>query len=158
MLLVVAGDPWQKHGQVVAPARARYEMVSAAIDGVEGLEASRLELDRPGLTYTMDTIDELRAPDRELFLVVGADVAARIGTWQRVDDLRNAVTLAIVDREHDTPADAPAGWNTVRVSMPRLDISSTGLRARIAAGEPVDFLVPEPAVRVIRAQHLYTAR
>ena len=72
VLLVVAGDPWQKHGTVVAPADARYEMVAAAIDGVDGLEASRLEIDRPGLTYTIDTVEQLQPPDRELFLIVGS--------------------------------------------------------------------------------------
>lgn len=158
VLLVVAGDPWQKHGVVVAPAEVRYEMVVAAIDEVDGLEASRLEIERPGLTYTIDTIDELRAPDRELFLIVGADVAARIDTWRCVDRLRDAVTLAIVGRE-DAPAPVPPpGWRAVAVPMPRIDVSSTGLRQRIAAGAPVEFLVPLPAVRVLRAHDLYTAR
>ena len=58
VLLVVAGDPWQKHGTVVAPAEARFEMVAAAIDGVDGLEASRIEIDRPGPTYTIDTVED----------------------------------------------------------------------------------------------------
>jgi nicotinate-nucleotide adenylyltransferase len=158
VLLVVAGDPWQKHGEVVAPAEARYEMVVAAIDGAEGLEASRLEIDRPGLTYTIDTIEALRSPDRELFLIVGADVAARIDTWDRVDQLRDAVTLAIVGRE-DVPATPPPdGWHAVPVPMPRIDVSSTSLRRRIAEGAPVEFLIPLPAVRVLRAHDLYTAR
>ena len=158
VLLVVAGDPWQKHGSVVAPAAARYEMVEAAIAGVEGLAASRIELDRPGLTYTADTIAALRAPDRELFLIVGADVAERIDTWQRVDEFRHDVTLAFVAREGNTPITAPAGWHTVQVTTPRLDVSSTDLRHRVAIGAPIDFLIPEAAVRVLRAHDLYTAR
>jgi nicotinate-nucleotide adenylyltransferase len=157
VLLVVAGDPWQKRGHVVAPADARYEMVAAAIDGVEGLVASRVELDRPGLTYTIDTVDELRAPDRELFLIVGADVAARLDTWERVDELRAAVTLAVVERTDSPPAPRPAGWQTVPVPMTRLDVSSSDLRRRIGEGQPVDFLVPTAAVRVLRARGLYTA-
>jgi len=158
VLLVVAGDPWQKHGEVVAPAEARYEMVAAAIDGVEGLEASRLEIDRPGLTYTVDTIETLQSPDRELFLIMGADVAAKIDTWHRVDQLRHAVTLAIVGREDAAPAAPPDRWNAVPVPMPRIDVSSTSLRRRIAEGAPVEFLIPLPAVRVLRAHDLYTAR
>jgi nicotinate-nucleotide adenylyltransferase len=157
VLLVVAGDPWQKHGQVVAPAEARYEMVAAALDGVDGLETSRLELDRPGPTYTMDTVDELQAPGRELFLIVGADVAANIETWDRADELRDAVTLAVIDREGAPPAAVPAGWRSVPVPMPRLDVSSTELRRRVAEGAPVEFLVPTAAVRVLRAHGLYTA-
>ncbi len=158
VLLVVAGDPWQKHGEVVAPAEARYEMVAAAIDGADGLEASRLEIDRPGPTYTIDTVEALRSPGRELFLIVGADVAARINTWDRVDQLRDAVTLAIVEREDAPAAALPDGWHVVAVPMPRLDVSSTGLRRRIAEGAPVEFLVPLPALRVLRAHDLYTAR
>ncbi len=157
VLLVVAGDPWQKHGLVVAPAEARYEMVAAALDGVEGIEASRLEVDRPGPTYTMDTVDQLRAPDRELFLIVGADVAARIETWDRVNELRNAVTLAIVDRDDGRAAESPDGWRAVPVPMPRIDVSSTDLRRRVAEGAPVEFLMPLPAVRVLRERGLYTA-
>ncbi len=158
VLLVVAGDPWQKHGEVVAPAEARYEMVAAAIDGAEGLEASRLEIDRPGPTYTIDTIDALQSPDRELFLIMGADVAGRIDTWHRVDELRDAVTLAIVGREDAPPTAPPDRWKAVPVPMPRIDVSSTSLRRRIAEGAPVEFLIPLPAVRVLRAHDLYTAR
>ena len=157
VLLVVAGDPWQKHGTVIAPADARYEMVAAAIDGVDGLEASRLELDRPGLTYTIDTVEQLQAPDRELFLILGADVAAKLDTWVRVAELQRAVTLAVVNRDDTAEAGPPAGWRAEPVTMPRLDISSSDLRRRVAAGEPVEFLVPPAAVRVLRARGLYTA-
>lgn len=166
VLVVVAGDPWQKRGRVCAPAEARYEMVAAAIDGVEGIEVSRLEIDRSGPTYTIDSVEMLRreAPSRELFLIVGRDVAASIETWHRADELRAAVTLAIVDREDGapsvtasgTPLGTPPGWRTVRVGMPRLDVSSTELRRRIAAGESIDFLIPPPAARVLRARGLYT--
>jgi nicotinate-nucleotide adenylyltransferase len=166
VLVVVAGDPWQKRGRVCAPAEARYEMVAAAIDGVEGIEVSRLEIDRSGPTYTIDSVETLRgeAPSRELFLIVGRDVAGSIETWHRADELRAAVTLAIVDREDvapsvtapDTPPGTPPGWRTVRVGMPRLDVSSTELRRRIAAGESIDFLIPPPAARVLRARGLYT--
>lgn len=158
VLVVVAGDPWQKQGRVCAPAEARFEMVAASIEGVEGLEASRLEIDRAGPTYTIDTVEALKSddPSRELFLIVGSDVAASVGTWHRADDLRAAVTLAIVDREDVAPSTPPAGWHCVRVHMPRLDVSSTDLRRRIGAGESVDFLVPLPAARVLRARGLYT--
>ena len=158
MLVVVAGDPWQKHGRVCAPAEARFEMVAAAIDGVERLEASRLEIDRTGPTYTIDTVEALcrEDPPGELFLIVGSDVAASVDTWHRADALRTAVTLAIVDREDVAASPSPPGWRSVGVRMPRLDVSSTELRRRVAAGESVDFLVPPPAARVLRARGLYT--
>ena len=158
VLVVVAGDPWMKRGRVLAPAELRFEMVAAAIDEVDGLAASRLEIDRDGPTYTVDTVETLRAemPRTELFLIMGSDVAASLESWHRVDALREAVTLALVDREDAAPTIAPAGWRCARVHIPRLDVSSTDLRRRIAAGESVDFLVPPPAARILRAHGLYT--
>src|SRR5262245_2675638 len=81
-LLVVAPDPWQKRGSVVAPAGARFEMVEAAVADIAGLEASSIELERDGPTYTIDTVETLQAGDdtTDVFLVVGADVAANIDT------------------------------------------------------------------------------
>ena len=158
VLLMVARYPWQKHGRVDAPAEARYAMVAAAIEGVEKLEASRLELERDGPTYTADTVAELTEPGRELFLIVGADVAASLDTWDRVGELQERVTLALVDRPDGPSRVSPVGWRTVSVHMPRLDISSSELRRRIVAGEPVDFLIPAAAVQIIRSRGLYTAR
>jgi nicotinate-nucleotide adenylyltransferase len=156
VLVVVARDPWQKHDRVIAPAAIRYEMLVAALDGVEGLEASRIELERDGPTYTIDTVEALTAPRRELFLVVGSDVAEGLSTWHRVDELRDLVTLAIVDRE-TVPFPVPDGWRVARVEVPRLELSSTDLRRRVAAGEPIDFLVPTAAARMLRAHDLYRA-
>jgi nicotinate-nucleotide adenylyltransferase len=157
MLLVVAPDPWQKQGTVVAPAAARNEMLVAALADLDGLEASRIELDRDGPTYTIDTVEQLRAaePGHEIVLAVGSDVAATIDTWHRADELRALVTLAVVNRAGVPPVDA-AGWRTVGVTMPRLDVSSTDLRARVAEDRPIDVLVPPAAVRVLRAHRLYT--
>jgi nicotinate-nucleotide adenylyltransferase len=154
VLVVVARDPWQKRDRVLAPAEVRYDMVEAALDGVDGLEASRIELERDGPTYSIDTVEALATPDRDLFLIVGSEVAAGMPSWHRVDDLRERVTLAIVDRE-STPFPAPSGWRTTRVAVPRLELSSTDLRERIAAGAPIDFLVPTRAARILRAHKLY---
>ena len=154
VLVVVARDPWQKRDHSVTPAEIRYEMLVAALDGVAGLEASRIELDRDGPTYTIDTAEELTAPQRELVLVLGSDVVAGLATWHRVDDLRALVTLAIVDRDVE-PFPAPAGWRTARVSVPRLDLSSTELRASVARGAPIEFLVPTAAARILRERGLY---
>jgi nicotinate-nucleotide adenylyltransferase len=154
VLLVPAGDPWQKRGSVVAPAEVRFEMLEAALDGAAGLEASRLEVDRDGPTYTVDTVEQLSVPGRELVLVMGSDVAATLDSWHRVDDLRKLVTLAIVDRDGTSVPD-PEGWQVVRVEVPRMQLSSTDLRRRVAAGEPIEFLVPMPAVRVLNSYGLY---
>ncbi len=159
-LLVVARDPWQKRERELAPAELRFAMVEATIAGLPGLEASRLELERPGPTYTIDTVEALRgptadAPRRDLFLILGADAAANIATWHRADELQKLVTLAVVTREgHETAL--PHGWDVRTVPIPRLDISSSDIRDRVAAGRPIDGLVPAPAVRVIRSHGLYT--
>jgi nicotinate-nucleotide adenylyltransferase len=156
VLFVVARDPWQKHGTVVAPAEARFAMVQAAIAGVAGFEASTIELARGGPTFTIDTVEQLAADDRELFLIVGTDAAAGLETWERASDLRRAVTIAVMARATDVaPAPLP-GWKHHFVSMPRIDISSTGVRERIATGAPIDFLVPAGAIRVIDDRRLYT--
>ena len=132
-------------------------MVEAAVAGVDGLEASRLELDRDGPTYTADTLEQLVAeePDRDLFLVVGSDVAAELGTWERPDVVARLATLAVVDRGGAADLDVPPIWRVERVEIPRLEISSSDIRQRCADGRPIDFLVPEPVMTRIHALGLY---
>jgi len=156
VLLVVAGDPWQKRGNVVASAADRLAMVQAAVAGIEGLEASAVEVDRTGPTYTVETLEVLSRPDRELFLIVGADVATTLDTWVGIERIPSLATLVIVDRAGVPTAADPAGpWRLERLSIPRLEISSTDLRARAAGGWPLDGLVPPGAVRLIRERGLY---
>jgi len=157
VLLVVAGHPWQKQGEVVAPAAARLAMVEAAVAGIAGLEASSLEVERPGPTLTADTLALLDDGTRELFLVVGSDVAARLDTWRRVDEVRRRATLVVVSRSGDVDVEpAGTGWRRAHVTIPRLEVSSTEVRDRVAAGRPIDGLVPAGAVRVLREHGLYT--
>lgn len=158
VLLVVANKPWQKQARVVTPASDRFAVVEAAVTGVEGLEASPLEVERGGLSYTADTLDELsrRHPAAELFLVIGADLADELDTWERVEAVRKQATLVVVNRPGVRPTKPLSDWKMVSVEIPALDISSTDLRARAATGRPLDFLVPEPAVRVIRQRGLYS--
>ena len=158
VLLVVANVPWQKAGtRTVTPAEDRFLMVQAAVDGVVGVEACRMEIDRGGPSYTADTVRELLAatPSARPYVIVGADVAGELDTWQRVDELRRAVTLVVVDRGGVGSADDPPGWRVERLRIPALDISSSQLRRRLAEGRTVDFLIPEPAIRCIRQLNLY---
>jgi nicotinate-nucleotide adenylyltransferase len=159
VLLVVARDPWQKAGSVVAPAADRLAMVEAAVADVPGLEASDLELTRPGPTYTADTLAGLRArdPDGALFLIVGSDAAAGLAAWGRVDEVRALASLVVVGRpgaDGDVP---PPGWAHERLVVPRLEVSSTDLRARFRDGRPLDYLVTAPVQRVIRERGLYAS-
>ena len=157
VLLVVANQPWQKHARAVTPAPDRFAVVEAAVTNMEGLEASAVEVERGGPSYTADTLDELsrRYPDAELFLVIGADVADELDSWERMEAVRELATLVVVNRPGVRPTKPLSGWKAVSVEIPGLDISSTDLRARAANGRPLDFLVPEPAVRLIRQRGLY---
>ena len=124
---------------------------------VEGLEASPIEIERGGTSYTADTVGVLRAahPGAELYLVVGADIVPELDSWDRVEQVRDEVVLAVVDRAGEPPVPDPEGWEVRRVPMPELMVSSSELRRRLAQGRPVDFLVPAEAIRCIRARGLY---
>jgi nicotinate-nucleotide adenylyltransferase len=162
LLFVVANDPWQKTtaGEEVSAADVRFAMVSMAVSGVEGVEASDLELRRPGPSYMADTLNEIRAeePDAELFLIVGSDVAAGLPTWERADDVRRLATIAVMTRPDHPGAIPPNGWRCVGVDVPQIDVSSTDIRARVAAGKPIDFLVPDGVLRIIEEHRLYGSR
>jgi nicotinate-nucleotide adenylyltransferase len=159
--LVVANRPWQKVDQrQVSPAADRLALARAAVADVDGVEVSTIEIDRGGDSYTVDTVAELRAarPGVEVLVVVGADAAAGLPTWERAEELRRATTLVLVDRPGVDHAPPPPGWAFVRVEVPRLDVSSTDLRRRVRVGEPIDGLVP-PAVRsLITERGIYRDR
>lgn len=157
VLLVVAHDPWQKAGTVVTPAADRLAMVAAAVVDVPGLEASDVELRRADESYTADTLAELRRqrPDAELFLVLGSDAAGGLPTWERVDEVQALATLVVVTRPGAELLAPPAGWTYERLEVPRLEVSSTDLRARFVDGRPLDYLVTAPVQRLIRERGLY---
>ena len=163
MLLIVANEPWQKVGnRPVTPAADRLALVEAAVDGVEGLESSGIEIERGGPSYTADTVAELQAqwPGVELNLIVGADAAAGRGSWERIAEVRSKVVLVVGNRPGTTievsgPASPLEGWDVRMVEVPALEISSTDLRDRVASGRPLDFLVPMLAIDVIRERGLY---
>jgi nicotinate-nucleotide adenylyltransferase len=158
ILLVVANIPWQKAGErSVTDAEDRYAVVQAATKGLEGIEASRLEIERGGPSYTADTLSELagRLPDADLFLVVGSDVVAELATWERIGEVGRLATLVAVARPGVSVGAPPPSWRMEVVEVPALDVSSTDLRRRVAAGRPIDVLVPAGAVREIRRRGLY---
>ena len=158
LLLVVANQPWQKEGlRSITPPEDRYAMVEAAVGDVPGLEASRLEIDRGGVSYTADTVEAVASMNvaASLFTVVGADVADALDSWERVDVIARLSTLVVVNRPGSTRHAALEGWRVVEVEIPALEVSSTDLRNRARDGRPLDYLVPDGAVRVIRARDLY---
>ena len=161
VLLVVNNVPWQKVGtRRISPAEDRFAMVAAAVAGVDGLEASRVELDAGGVSYTADTLAALLAEDpaRDLFVILGSDAAAGLPTWERVEEVRELATVVAVERPGSPPALSLPGWRWERVEVPSLEVSSTELRARAESGRPLDFLVPAAVVDCIRERELYGQR
>jgi nicotinate-nucleotide adenylyltransferase len=171
LLLVVANDPWQKSPtRAITPAEDRLAMTEALAAEIPGAEASRVEIDRGGPSYTVMTAEALLAeaaeagrPRPELYLVVGADLVADLGTWERSDDLRELVRLAVVSRpatpgalaEGDPAEPAPPGWRVERVDGPQVDASSSMVREALDQGAPIDDLVPPDVIRCIRRRNLY---
>ncbi len=134
-------------------------MVEAAVADVPGLVPGRLEIDHGGNSYTADTLEVLGAqhPDAELYTIVGDDAAAGIHTWARYDEVASRSRLVVVDRPGE-PVDLPDDVDWIRVEVPRLEVSSTDLRARFSDGRPLDYLVTEPVLDVIADRSLYQER
>lgn len=154
--LVPAGDPWQKRDVVVAAADARFCMAEIAIEGIAGLAVSRIEIDHDGPSVTADTLEAMTGPDDELFLILGADAAANMTSWRRLDDTRELATVVVVERKGEH-AEAPgAGWRWMHLRIPRLDISSSEVRSRLSAGRPAIGLVPPRVLDYISHHDLYT--
>ncbi len=157
VLFVVAGDPWQKSAEgPITPAADRLAMVEAAVAGQQGLEVCTVDIDRGGPSYTIDTVADLerRFPGAALWLVLGVDAAAGIPTWHRWEDLAGRVRIALLDRVGSRREDPP-GFTVDVVEMPTVDVSSTGIRALLAAGRSVDGLVPDAVQSVIDRRGLY---
>lgn len=157
MFLMVANQPWQKLGtRSITPAADRLAMVRAAVESVPRLVAGDHEIRAGGHSYTADTLAMLAAeyPGAELFTVVGDDAAAGIRTWERSDEVIHGSRLVVVDRPGEPVwLDPEIDW--IRVEVPRLEVSSTDLRARWSDGRPLDYLVTEDVLVVIADRGLY---
>ena len=157
VVLTVAHRPWQKVGsRPLSAAEDRLAMVEAAVADVDGIEASAIELVRGGDSYTSDTVAEVLSedPDRELFIIVGEDAAAGMPTWERIDEVRRSARIVVVERP-GMNVELPAGWEFDRVEVPRLEVSSTDLRARAVDGRPLDYLVPKAVISLLAERRLY---
>lgn len=157
VVLMVANVPWQKEGtRRLTPAEDRFALVAAAVADVDGLEAGRLEIERGGPSYTADTLAALRdgVADAELFTIVGDDAAAGLTTWERYDEVVELSHLVVVDRP-GAPVGLPPGFTWLRVEVPRLEVSSTDLRARFCDGRPLDYLITQPVLDEIARRGLY---
>lgn len=147
-------------------AEARFEMVELATAADERFRVSRIELEREGPSYTADTLRELhgREPDAEYFLILGGDQALALPTWHDPQGVLDRATLAVFERgasDRDAVRRELAGLRGAErvrfLEMPRIDISSTLVRRRAAAGRPIRYLVPDKVAHFIGAQSLYGA-
>lgn len=162
VVFVPTGQPWQKKDRKVSSGEDRYLMTTIATASNPRFSVSRVDIDRPGETYTVDTLRDLRAErgdGTELFFITGADALSQILTWRGVEDLfdlaqfvgvsRPGVDLGSKDISH-LPAD-----KVTLVEVPALAISSTECRDRVAAGLPIWYLVPDGIVQYISKRGLY---
>jgi nicotinate-nucleotide adenylyltransferase len=159
VVFVPAGQPWQKHDRLLAPAEDRYQMTVIATASNPLFSVSRIEIDRPGDTYTIDTVRALRAEygtDAEIFFIIGADSLSRLATWRQPEDLLAMVRFIGLTRRGHQLADNSLGAAAFSLlEMPSLEISSTMVRSRVRAGLPIGYLVPEGVVTYIFKRRLY---
>ncbi|AUY51797.1 MULTISPECIES: nicotinate-nucleotide adenylyltransferase [Streptomycetaceae] len=158
VVFVPTGQPWQKTDRHVTPAEDRYLMTVIATAENPQFSVSRIDIDREGPTYTVDTLRDLRAmhPDADLFFITGADALAQILSWRDSEELFSLAHFIGCTRPGHTLSDAglPVGGVSL-VEVPALAISSTDCRNRVAKGEPVWYLVPDGVVRYIDKRALY---
>ena len=157
VIFMVTNVPWQKARlRNISSVEDRVAMVEAAVRGREGLELGRTEVDRGGESYTADTLLELRAPNRDLFLIIGSDLVDDLTTWRRWEEIPPLCTLAVAHRPgEDERGELSLGWQRVAIRLPALELSSTELRTMVSEGRPVEFLVPDAALAVIHQRQLY---
>lgn len=156
VLFVPTGQPWQK--KKVSAGEHRYLMTVIATASNPRFKVSRVDVDRNGPTYTVDTLRDLRAayPDAELFFITGADAVAQISAWKDVDevwDLAHFVAVSRPGHKLEIP-DAPDG-SISSLEIPALSISSTDCRDRVSKEKPVWYLVPDGVVQYIAKHGLY---
>jgi len=165
VIFMPTGNPVAKAHVNVSPAEHRYLMAVLATAANPDFDVSRMEVDRPGLTYTIDTLSMLRAeygPSTEIFFITGADAVWEILTWKDADAVADLATfiaatrpgydLEVARAQHES---ATTRFRLEYIEVPALAISSTDMRRRVAEGRPVRYLTPEAVVAYIEKHGLY---
>jgi nicotinate-nucleotide adenylyltransferase len=159
VLFVPTGQPWQKVERAVSQAEDRYLMTVVATASNPRFSVSRVDIDRVGPTYTVDTLRDLRdqyGPKAQLFFITGADALSKILSWKDTDQMFELAHFVGVTRPGFALTDAHLPADTVSlVQVPAMAISSTDCRVRVAAGKPVWYLVPDGVVQYIAKRRLY---
>ncbi len=151
VIFVLAAQSPHKQDHVPTPAEVRWEMLTAAIAGEPGFAATRLEIDRPPPSYSVETVEALHAvqPDTQFFFLVGEDNLPELHTWHRFEDLQKLVQFVVLDRSGEK-VEYP-----YRAIRRKIDISGTTIRKRVASGQSIRYLVPEAVEEIIRRENLY---
>lgn len=156
VIFVPTGEPWQK--QTITEPSHRFNMTKLAIAGNSHFEISSVDVDRPGPTYTVDTLRDIKAqhPDAELFFITGADSISQISTWKDSESIWPLAHLVGVTRPgHSLEVPKSPHGAVSLLEIPALAISSTDIRARVESGKPIDYLLPAHVVDYIKQNDLY---
>jgi nicotinate-nucleotide adenylyltransferase len=158
VLFVPAGRPWQK--AIYSDPEDRHMMTVLATSTHPRFATSRIEIDRPGPSYTVDTLTrvrELHGRDLAIFFIVGVDALANLGTWRDIDRLADLCEIIAVNRPGSAgPIAVDPAWPRIhRLDIPGVNISATEIRARVREGRPIDFLVSDLVAHYIRSHGLY---
>ena len=164
VLLIPVREPPHRELDSDPGPEQRLRMVQLAVAGDDRLETSAIEVERPGTSYTVDTLRDLSDadPSQELTLILGADQARRLASWREPNEVLRLARVAIAERtgldRNEVVAELGALDGTDQIAgfeLPRLDVSSTLVRERVAAGLPVRYLVPDAVADHIAAEELY---
>jgi nicotinate-nucleotide adenylyltransferase len=158
VIFVPTGEPWQKSERRVSPAEHRYLMTVIATASNPRFWVSRVDIDRAGPTFTIDTIRDIAAqrPDAELYFITGADALAQILSWKQAGDALHLAHFVGVTRPGYDLSDDHLPIDSVQMlDVPAMAISSSDCRTRVAEGRPVWYLVPDGVVQYINKHHLY---
>jgi nicotinate-nucleotide adenylyltransferase len=162
VIFVPTGQPWQKEDRDLAPAEDRYLMTVIATASDPLMSVSRVDVDRSGETYTVDTLTDLRAargPDAEFFFIMGADALAGIKSWRNTDNLLSMAHFVGCTRPgHPVDVDSlkeDFKGDFTLIEIPAVEISSTACRERVRTGRPIRYLVPDGVIQYIAKRGLY---
>ncbi len=165
VLFLPAGQPWRKAGRMIAGDEHRLAMLRLALEGEVAFQVSRLELERPGPSYTADTLEALRddRPEDELFSLLGEDALMDLPNWERPQRILELASLAVARRADSSPEALAEverrfpglGERVIWLKMAAVAVSATEIRERVRSGQPISDLVPATVGGYIREQGLY---
>ena len=159
VIFVPTGQPWQKEDRDLSAAEDRYLMTVIATASDSLFSVSRVDIDRPGETYTIDTLRDLRAergPAAEFFFIMGADALGGVSTWHNAENLFSMARFVGCTRPgHSIDANGLGSQGFTLIEIPALEISSTACRERVRAGKPIRYLVPDGVIQYISKGGLY---